>query len=170
VAAPPCTHRRRGCSWRALRQRALLLRLVALLLLLLFLHPAHPPEAAEQRAHAGADGGALAGIAADGAADRAQGRAAGRATEHPALGRPGHGRRRRRGHLRIRWIEPGLLDGPAVALAAIELLLLGALAPLGIHVRLSRGRRGERDTDRTDVDQDQPSQSSRHEAPSGVDM
>src|SRR4029077_17645167 len=56
-----------------MRQRALLLHLVALLLLLLFLRPSHPSEAAEQRPDAGADGRTLAPIAPDCAPHRRRG-------------------------------------------------------------------------------------------------
>src|SRR5262249_42196622 len=123
----------------ALGHGALLLRLIALLLLLLFLRPAGPTHQAEDAPDPRTDCGALTGVATDGPPDRTQRRAARRAPEQSAL-RSASLRRGRCVDLGVRGIEAALLHGPAVALALVELLLLGALAPRWIDEYLSRGQ------------------------------
>src|SRR4030095_10726605 len=76
-----------------------------------------------------------------------------RSPEHPALRGPRHGGRPRV-DLRIRGIEAGLLDGPAIALAPVELLLLGALAPGRVDVGLGRGQGGDGEDQRAEHEQE----------------
>src|ERR1700682_6217838 len=115
-----------------LRHVHLLLLLLLLLHLLLLLPVPHSPHTAEQGTHAGTDGRALARVAADGATDRPQGRAAEGPTAQPALGslrcRGIHRGWRRLRHWGVRRVEACLLDGPAVALTLVGLLLLEGLA------------------------------------------
>src|SRR5262245_56343154 len=121
----------------------LLLGHVVLLLLLLLLVPLRAPHHAEQGADPGADGRALTSISPDRPADRAERRPTRRAGEQSALRRARRGRWRR-GDARVRGIESALLHGPAVALSAIELLLLRGLTPVGIDVGLRQRRRWQR--------------------------
>src|SRR5262245_56808184 len=116
----------------------LLLSRIVHLLLLLLLGPSVTANGAEQTADGGPDRGSLSRIATDRAPDGSHRGASQAAAEEPALRRARHRRRTCR-HLWIGGIEPGLLDGPAVALAPVELLLLRILAAGGIDIRLRRG-------------------------------